>query len=71
MSIKLNLDQIVFASLGTAILVSLLLAITFSINWLWLTALIGVHQIQVAFTSQCYVAKMLKQQGFKTGKVFE
>jgi hypothetical protein len=66
-----NLDKTVMASLGAGILLSLLLAITCSLNWLWLTAFIGVHQIQMSFTHYCLLARYMKKCGVKPGKIFE
>lgn len=66
-----NIDKLVMACLGIGILLSLLLANIHSMNWLWLTAFIGVHLIQAPFTNYCMLAKTLKQCGIKSGKAFE
>ncbi len=66
-----NIDKLVMACLGVGILLSLVLANIHSMNWLWLTAFIGVHQIQMTFTHFCWLAKTLKNAGVKPGKIFE
>ena len=66
-----NIDKMVMASLGAGILISLLLANIHSSNWLWLTAFIGIHQIQMSFTHVCWLAQKLKKSGVKPGKIFE
>ena len=50
---------------GTMILISLYLAITFSINWLWFTVFIAVNLIQSAFTQWCLMMTVLKKFGLK------
>ncbi|XQW84177.1 YgaP family membrane protein [Thalassotalea piscium] len=50
---------------GTMILISLYLAVTYSQNWLWFTAFIGVNLLQSAFTKWCLVMTILKKMGLK------
>ena len=50
---------------GTMILLSLYLAITFSQNWLWFTAFIGVNLLQSSFTKWCLMMTILKKLGLK------
>jgi hypothetical protein len=55
---------------GSVILVSLYLAITFNINWLWLTAFVGANLLQAGFTKFCPLAMILKKFGAKPGQAF-
>jgi hypothetical protein len=50
---------------GTMILISLILAVSLSINWLWFTAFIGGNLIQSAFTKWCPMIFLLKRVGLK------
>ena len=66
----MSIDRIVLASAGGVILISLLLAHYFSLNWLWLTAFVGANLLQSAFTGFCPLAKILKAVGAKPGEAF-
>jgi len=55
---------------GSMILVSLLLAVYHSQNWLWLTAFVGANLLQSAFTGFCPAAIILKKLGFRAGNQF-
>ncbi len=50
---------------GCMIIISLLLAINFSQNWLWFTAFIGVNLIQSSFTKWCLMMTILRELGMK------
>ncbi|AOW77406.1 rhodanese [Colwellia sp. PAMC 20917] len=50
---------------GTMILISLILTVTLSINWLWFTAFIAVNLIQSSFTKWCPMMVLLKKIGLK------
>lgn len=49
----MNVQQAFRLLVGIMVLVSVLLTHFHSINWLWLTAFIGVNLIQSAFTNFC------------------
>ncbi len=66
----MNIDRIVFAVVGTLILLSVVFAVSHSIHWLWLTAFIGANLIQAAFTGFCPLAYVLKSLGIEPGKAF-
>ena len=66
----MNIDRIIMLVLGVLVLISAILAHTYSTNWLWLTGIIGVHMIQLSFTGFCLVAKILKKAGIESGKIF-
>ncbi len=67
----MSIDRVVFAFAGVVILVSVLLAAKVNMNWLWLTAFVGVNLLQSAFTGFCPLAMILKKMGFKTGQAFD
>lgn len=50
---------------GVFILVSLSLAISFSLNWLWFTAFIGINLLQSGFSKWCPMMILLKKAGLK------
>lgn len=52
---------------GAMILISLYLAVTYSQQWLWFTAFIGVNLLQSAFTKWCLMMIVLKKIGLKNG----
>jgi hypothetical protein len=66
----MSIDRIVLAFAGAVILVSTLLAVYVSINWLWLTAFVGANLLQSAFTGFCPLALILKKMGMQPGPAF-
>ena len=48
---------------GTFIVVSLLLAIFHSINWLWVTGFVGLNLFQSGFTQFCPLFNILAKMG--------
>jgi hypothetical protein len=50
---------------GTVVLVSVILAVTVHINWLYLTAFVGLNLIQSAFTKWCPMMTILQKLGVK------
>lgn len=50
---------------GAFILLSTILAVTVSINWLWFTGFVGVNLLQSAFTKWCLMGDILKKIGVK------
>ncbi len=67
----MSLDRIVLAFAGVVILVSVILAVKFNINWLWLTGFVGMNLLQSAFTGFCPLAIILKKFGVKAGNAFD
>ncbi|VAW99339.1 Rhodanese-related sulfurtransferase [hydrothermal vent metagenome] len=66
----MSIDKIVFAFAGIVIMGSLALSQLHSVNWLWLTAFVGVNMFQAAFTGFCPLATILKKTGAKPGQAF-
>jgi len=67
----MNVDRAVFAFAGVMILLSLVLAWTFSPYWLLFTALIGLNMLQSAFTGFCPAALIFHRFGVKAGSAFQ
>lgn len=63
----MNVDRIVHVFAGTVILISLALAIYVNMNWLWLTAFVGLNLGQSGLTNFCPLALMLKKAGVPEG----
>jgi hypothetical protein len=66
-----TIDKMVFRVAGIFILVSLLLSIVHSPNWLWFTAFVGANMLQASFTGFCPLAKFLKVLGLEPGEAFK
>ena len=58
-------NRIVRAIAGTFVLVSLLLAIYVSQNWLWFTAFVGANLLQSSLTKWCLMDTFLEKLGVK------
>lgn len=58
-------NRIIRAIAGTFILISLLLAIYFSINWLWFAAFVGANLLQSSITKWCLMEDILTKLGVK------
>jgi hypothetical protein len=58
-------ERIVRAVAGSIVLVSVTLAYTVSINWLWLGVFVGVNLLQSSITKFCPLEKILDAVGVK------
>jgi hypothetical protein len=58
-------NRIIRAAAGGFTLISLILAISVNINWLWFTAFVGANLLQSSFTKWCLLEKILKGVGVK------
>jgi disulfide bond formation protein DsbB len=58
-------NRIVRAIAGSLILISLLLAIYVSQNWLWFTAFVGANLLQSSITKWCLMDDILAKLGVK------
>ena len=63
----MNIDRMITAMAGIMVLLSVLLAVYHSMNWLWLTGFVGLNLLQSAFTGFCPPAILLKKLGVKPG----
>jgi hypothetical protein len=68
--IKMTIDRLILGIAGSFILLSLLLSVAYSPNWLWFTAFVGANLLQSAFTGFCPMAILLKKIGVKPGHAF-
>ncbi|RDH92244.1 MAG: DUF2892 domain-containing protein [endosymbiont of Seepiophila jonesi] len=66
----MNIERIVLAFAGIAILASLALSHYHNPYWLYFTAFVGLNLLQSAFTGFCPLATMLKMVGKKSGNAF-
>ena len=66
----MNVEKTVHVFAGTFILVSLALSQYHAVEWLWVTAFVGVNLLQSAFTGFCPLAIMLKKANIKEGSAF-
>jgi hypothetical protein len=61
----MTINNGVMAVAGAMILISVLLSMTISGNFMWLTIFVGVMMLQSAFTGFCPMAMILKKMGLK------
>lgn len=57
----MSIENVVRIFAGAVVLISLALAVTVSLNWLWLTAFVGANLFQSGFTGICPLASILKK----------
>jgi hypothetical protein len=57
----MSIEQVVRIFAGAVVLASLALAVTVSLNWLWLTAFVGANLLQSGFTRVCPLESMLRR----------
>jgi hypothetical protein len=61
----MTVERVVRLMAGLMILLSLALAHFFSLNWLWLTAFVGLNLMQSAFTNWCPAMSIFRAMGMK------
>jgi hypothetical protein len=66
----MTIDKLVMAVAGTFVLLSVLLAVYHSMNWLWFTGFVGLNLLQASFTGFCPLAIILKKLGIRSGCAF-
>ena len=66
----MTIDRIVMAFAGTVVLISVLLSVYVSPNWLWLTGFVGANLLQASFTGFCPLAAILRKAGVQPGAAF-
>ncbi|MCB9091435.1 MAG: DUF2892 domain-containing protein [Halobacteriovoraceae bacterium] len=62
----MNVERLLRAIAGFFIMLSVLLAFTYSLNWLYFTAFVGLNLFQSAFTNWCPMVSILKAIGVKS-----
>lgn len=58
-------NRLIRAIAGTFVLISVLLAVTVNLNWLWFTAFVGANLLQSSITQWCLMEKLLEKLGVK------
>jgi len=66
----MNVDKAVMSFAGIMILASLALAHWHDPAWLWLTAFVGVNQLQAGITGFCPAALVFRRLGLPPGQAF-
>ncbi len=66
----MTIERTILLVVGVVVLVSVLLGVYHSLNWLWLTGLMGAHLIQASFTGLCPVVMALKRLGLPSRPAF-
>ena len=59
----MTVQRIVLAVAGTLVLVSIMLSLTVSQHFLWVTACVGANLLQSAFSRWCLLASILRRAG--------
>ena len=67
----MSIDRIVLSFAGAMVLVSVVLAVFHSLNWLWLTAFVGANLLQSSVTGFCPLAVVLRKLGVRPGVAFQ
>ena len=67
---SMTIERAILLVVGVVVLASVLLAVYHSLNWLWLTGLMGAHLIQASFTGMCPVVMALKSMGLASKAAF-
>jgi len=66
----MTIERAILLVVGVVVLGSVLLAVYHSMNWLWLTGLMGAHLVQASFTGMCPVVMALKRLGLASRPAF-
>ncbi len=66
----MTIERMILLVVGVVVLGSVLLGVTHSPNWLWLTGLMGAHLVQASFTGFCPVVMALKRLGLPSRPAF-
>ena len=56
-------ERIIRAVAGSLVLISILLTVYVSKNWLWLTGFVGLNLLQSSLTRFCPLEKILERMG--------
>jgi len=59
----MTIHRVLRAIAGVFVLLSVVLAVTVSQNWLYFTAFVGLNLLQSAFTGWCPMITILKKMG--------
>lgn len=59
----MTVERAILLIVGVVVLGSALLSAYHSVNWLWVTGIMGAHLVQASFTGICPVVMTLKKIG--------
>jgi hypothetical protein len=59
----MTVERGILLVVGSLTILTVLLAVYHSPNWLWITGLLGAHLIQASFTGYCPVVRTLQKLG--------
>ena len=59
----MTVERGILLVVGSLTILTVLLAVYQSPNWLWITGLLGAHLIQASFTGYCPVVRTLQKLG--------
>lgn len=59
----MTVERGILLVVGSLTILTVLLAVYHSQNWLWVTGLLGAHLIQASFTGLCPVVRTLQKLG--------
>jgi hypothetical protein len=59
----MTVERGILLVVGSLTILTVLLAVYHSMNWLWVTGLLGAHLIQASFTGYCPVVRTLQKIG--------
>lgn len=62
----MTVERAILLIVGVIVLGSVLMAAFHSLNWLWVTGIMGAHLVQASFTGICPVVMTLKKLGLPT-----
>jgi hypothetical protein len=69
-TMSMTIERAILLIVAVLVLTPVLLAAYHSMNWLWLTGLMGAYLIQASFTGMCPVFKTLKLMGLASKPAF-
>lgn len=61
-------ERIVRRVAGTMVLISVVMAFSVNIQWLWLAVFVSINLIQSSFTKWCPLEKILDKAGIAPGE---
>lgn len=66
----MSIDRIVMAFAGAMVLLSVVLAVTVNLHWLWFTGFVGMNLFQASLTGFCPLVLILRKMGARPGQAF-
>ena len=66
----MNIDRAVMAFAGVMVLLSVVLTLSVSPYFVWLTVFVGLNMLQASFSGLCPAAWAFRKLGLRPGTVF-